>query len=140
MQLRNEHHSFTGMQRDMSISKQPTSFLYEGYNIRLTPRNGDTMYAITNEKGTVNTNVTISGTYLGHCLLNEYLVVFSKGSTDFITRINLRTLAKTVLFQGPLGFSLTYPIEAIGSYENKNIQKVYWADGLNQPRFINISP
>ena len=138
MQQLNEHHSFTGMQRDMSISKQPTSFLYEGHNIRLTPRDGDTMYAITNEKGTVNTNVTISGTYLGHCLLNEYLVVFSKGSTDFITRINLRTLAKTVLFQGPLGFSLTYPIEAIGSYENENIQKVYWTDGLNQPRFINI--
>lgn len=138
MQLRNEHHSFTGMQRDMSISKQPTSFLYEGHNIRLTPRNGDTMYAITNEKGTVNTNVTISGTYLGHCLLNEYLVVFSKSSTDFITRINLRTLEKTILFQGPLGFSLTYPIEAIGSYENENIQKVYWTDGHNQPRFINI--
>ena len=138
MQQLNEHHSFTGMQRDMSISKQPTSFLYEGHNIRLTPRDGDTMYAITNEKGTVKTSVTISGKYLGHCLLNEYLVVFSKDSDDFITRINLKTLEKTVLFRGPLGFSLTYPIEAIGSYENKNIQKVYWTDGFKQPRFINI--
>ena len=92
MQLLNEHHSFTGMQRDMSISKQPTSFLYDAKNIRLTPRGDDTMYAITNEKGTLSTGVTITGTYLGHCLLNQYLVIFSTTSSesdpDYITRIN----------------------------------------------------
>lgn len=138
MQIKNEHHSFTGMQRDMSISKQPTSFLYDAHNIRLTPREGDTMYAITNEKGTVTTEVVIDGTYLGHCILNEYLVVFSKGTLDYITRINLKTVQKTVLFSGSLNFSLEHPIEAISSYENKNIQKVYWTDGYNQPRSINI--
>ena len=26
----------------------------------------------------------------------------------------------------------------IGSYENNDIQKVYWTDGKNQPRVINI--
>ena len=32
----------------------------------------------------------------------------------------------------------THPIEAIGVYENERIQKVYWTDGINSPRVINI--
>jgi len=37
-----------------------------------------------------------------------------------------------------LNFSLDHPIEAIGYYEAKEVQKVYWVDGLNPNRFINI--
>lgn len=37
-----------------------------------------------------------------------------------------------------LGFDLNHPIETLSFYENENIQKVYWTDGLNQPRVINI--
>ena len=95
MRQLNEHHSFTGMQRDMSISKHPTSFLYNAKNIRLTPRGDDTMFAITNERGTVEVGIKITGTYLGHCLLNNYLVVFTKEASpsagnphDHITRID----------------------------------------------------
>lgn len=43
-----------------------------------------------------------------------------------------------LLYQGNLGFDCTHPLETIGYYENESIQKVYWTDGLNQPRFINI--
>ena len=32
---------------------------------------------------------------------------------------------------GNLGFCTSNPIEAISSYENANIQKVYWTDGYN---------
>lgn len=142
MQLRNEHHSFTGMQRDISISKHPASFLYNANNIRLTPRNGDTLYAITNEKGTVDTKINLEGDYLGHCLLNQYLVVFTTSSSkDYIYRIDLESAnaeALRCLHSGNLGFSKDYPIKAIGSFENSNIQKVYWTDGKNQPRVINI--
>ena len=52
MKQLNEHHSFTGMQRDMSIAKHPSSFLYDAHNIRLTARGEDTLLTITNEKGT----------------------------------------------------------------------------------------
>jgi len=34
---------------------------------------------------------------------------------------------------------VTHPIETIPFYENEDIQKVYWTDGKNQPRFINIT-
>ena len=43
------------------------------------------------------------------------------------------------LFRGDLGFSYKHPIEAISFYENADIRKVYWTDGLNQPRVINIA-
>lgn len=43
------------------------------------------------------------------------------------------------LFKGNLGFDFKYPIEAISFYENSDIKKVYWVDGINQPRVINIA-
>lgn len=149
----NENHTFGGMQRDLSISKHPIQFLYDAKNIRLTAREGNSLLSITNEKGTSDTTVTVDGDYLGHCLLNEYLVVFSTqpdvpnvGNIDYITRINLSDVTSKQLYSGShsdkedLGFSLKHPIEAIGSYETESIQKIYWTDGNNQPRIINISP
>lgn len=216
MQQLNEHHSFTGMQRDMTISKHPSSFLYDAHNIRLTARGEDTLLTITNEKGPRDTGITVNGAYLGHCLLGNYLVVFSttyseesvtiakansnaryiqslerntliedetdsdnKGTLqpylppdtiiddpilpwgpldqldplvpddggddntdvvkyDYITRIDLSSGETVILYNGNLNFSTQYPIEAIASYENNNIQKIYWTDGYNQPRVINI--
>lgn len=43
------------------------------------------------------------------------------------------------LFRGDLGFNYKHPIETISFYENADIRKVYWTDGLNQPRVINIA-
>ena len=143
MVQKNEHHSFTGMQKDIAVSKHPQQYLYDARNIRLTQReDGSTLLAITNERGPQDTFASISGYYLGHCLIDKYLVVFSKkGSTDYIDRFDLSvaSLDKHVLFEGNLGFDTHYPIEAIGSYENEEIQKVYWTDGYNQPRIINIA-
>ena len=172
MQIQNEHHSFTGMQRDLSPSKHPTSFLYDAKNIRLTPREGDTLLTITNEKGTSGyKGFTFEGEYLGHCLLNNYLIVFTHKSDNFVEtmvetddsniegialvseinegeesttptgpdiiyRIDLNTESYTTLRSGD--FSFEKFITAIGSYENEDIQKVYWTDGENQPRVINI--
>lgn len=48
-------------------------------------------------------------------------------------------LAGQRLFRGDLGFSYKHPIEAISFYENSDIRKVYWTDGLNQPRVINVA-
>lgn len=244
MKLLNDHHSFTGMQRDLSVSKHPTSVLYDALNIRLTARGEDTLLTVTNERGPLYSGVKIEGSYLGHCTLGRYLVVFSTTSVseetsneentesstakakrirttytdiliddydkqednqsttqetlrpydpitddsvlpwkpldhnpsddpidldnpdepdepdepgsssddedeetdikpDYITRIDLSPTNSEpevkILYNGNLGFSLQHPIEAIASYENANIQKVYWTDGENQPRVINIA-
>ena len=153
--LKQDAHIFSGMQRDMSISKQKPEFLWDAHNIRLTAREGDTLLSITNEKGTENIEFTtkdnnkspyMKGTYLGHCVINNYLVVFTRDSlsnTDYIYRINKEdNYHIDILYEGSdsasLGFDTNCPIETLGIYENKKIQKVYWVDGINQPREINI--
>ena len=37
-----------------------------------------------------------------------------------------------------LHFNERYPIEAMAVYGRENLVKVYWTDGLNQPRVINL--
>lgn len=44
-----------------------------------------------------------------------------------------------VLYKGQLNFDWHYPIETLSFYENSDIRKVYWTDGYNQPRVINIA-
>lgn len=48
-------------------------------------------------------------------------------------------LTGKLLFKGDLRFDYKHPIESISFYENADIRKVYWTDGLNQPRVINIA-
>ena len=84
----------------------------------------------------------IEGIYLGKAILNNYLVLFCKGEEqDYIYRIHKdgNSLVGKRLFVGNLNFNLDYPIEAISDYESESIQKVYWVDGLNPNRVINIA-
>jgi len=37
-----------------------------------------------------------------------------------------------------LTFSTVYPIKTVARYETPNVQKVYWTDGYNNMRFVNI--
>ena len=91
---------------------------------------------ITNE--TVITGIPIGTAVLNHKLVlftvSDYIYVFEKSKDEKYD------LEGKVLYFGSLGFNPNYPIETVVSYESKNIQKVYWTDGLNQPRVINIAP
>lgn len=85
-----------------------------------------------------------SGTYMGHCVLGKYLIVFihgSSGGKDYICKVYKEGGAYLVknIFEGNLGFNPSYPVQTLGVYENDLIQKVYWTDGVNQPRYINVA-
>jgi len=71
--------------------------------------------------------------------LNE--LVGLKNNTDRIYKIwfNDKKLNGKLLYKGHLDFNATSPIETLVFYENSDIRKVYWTDGINQPRFINIA-
>lgn len=137
-------HVIQGMQKDTSKSKLSKEFAFDAKNIRITTREDSTLLTITNEKGTQKNN-DIKGVYIGHCILQETLVLFTKYTnpetgevSDYIININPNITIPTTLYEGDLNLSLDHPIEALGVYENKDIQKVYWVDGINQPRVINI--
>ena len=88
--------------------------------------------------------MNIIGYTIGSCVINDQLILFTtdeghdriykirppgySGVSDFI-----------VLFDGNLNFSRSSKIQTLPFYENENIQKVYWIDGVNQPRVINIA-
>lgn len=131
-----------GMQRDPSVSKATSEFSFENMNIRITAREENTLLSVTNEKGNkeVILDTVIEGTLLGHCVLNNFVILFSKGDKDNIYRVESSQNGYKIklLYSGNLNFNILNPIEAIGIYENENIQKVYWIDGENQPRVINI--
>lgn len=136
-----------GMNRDTSIGVVSNEFSFDNRNIRITARDKNTLLSITNERGNLplsidNLKQQIEGTVIGYCVLNDYLILFTHSSSrDYIYRLKFKdntTLECTTLYSESLNFSTDNPIEAIGLYENENIQKVYWVDGINQPRMINI--
>lgn len=143
-------HNIKGMQRDLTVSKFNPEFVFDAQNIRITARDHNTLLSITNEKGNKEiilkdsngSIVTLQGTVIGYNVLNNYLTLFTTDNTvDRIYRLERKSsyFECTTLYTGSLNFNTSYPIESIGVYENENIQKVYWIDGENQARVINIT-
>ena len=141
-----------GMNQDISVSKATNEFAFKNHNIRITAVNDNTLLSITNEKLPSNLNIEfkndintkfIPGIYLGHAILNEYLVLFTTTKRDdyilvFTYNNSTSTLLGEIKYQGNLGFKDVESIECLPYYESEDIQKVYWVDGVHQPRVINI--
>lgn len=141
-----------GMQRDLSVSKFSSEYAYENKNIRIMSTDDNTLLSIVNEKGTKEvSNIegidSIKGLPIGQATINGYLVLFTidqDNGKDYIYKIwfDKDSLHGVILYdsnKGNLNFNPLYPIETLSFYEDGNIQKVYWTDGLNQPRVINIA-
>lgn len=151
MTQKTDPHVFTGMQKDITVSKHKPEYLYDALNIRFTPNGDDTLLSITNERGPLYTQATVRGKYLGHCAFNDCAIVFSTNACmvgndasqpkwDAIYKISKsgNNWEASLVFIGNLNFSLDNKIETLGVYENEQIRKVYWVDGRNQPRMLII--
>lgn len=145
--MQEDNHVFQGLRRDNHQIRQDAKFLWDAHNIRITNREDNTLLSLTNEKGTSDSLVEFQGYYVGHCVLGKYLVVFTAnddGSDNYIYRVERTATGydTVVLFHEDdtweHSWNPNHPIEAIGIYENEHVQKVYWIDGINQPRVINI--
>ena len=144
MALKQSQHVIQGMSRDTAVSKSSPKYAFDALNIRITARDDNTLLSVTNEKGNkeVPVNHEITGTYLGSCILNNTLIIFAKDSiADRIYKLVYEDgkFTSSVLFMGQLGLDAGHPIETLGIYENEDIQKVYWIDGINQARVLNLS-
>lgn len=146
--MKSSQHIIKGMTRDLTVSKFNPEFAYECKNIRITARDNSTLLTVTNERGNSELSILTSngnplqvlGTLIGYNVLNNYVTLFTTGDKDRIYRLeNKQTYFEgKLLYEGNLNFNVNNPIENISVYENDNIQKVYWIDGLNQSRVINI--
>lgn len=149
MVMKSSQHVIKGMTRDLSVSKFSPEFAYECKNIRITARDNSTLLTVTNERGNLevtilspnNNPLQVEGSLLGYNVLNNYVTLFTTGDKDRIYRLENKQsyFEGIILYEGDLNFNADNPIENIGVYENDDIQKVYWVDGLNPPRVINIT-
>ena len=138
-----------GMTRDLAVSKFNSEHAYEIKNMRLWATDDSTSLSLINEKGTLDTGIEIQGMPVGQAVINDKLILFTakdiQDPSDNYDRIyklefnDSSLLTNTKLYEGNLGFDTSYPIESISIYEKDNLEKIYWVDGLNQPRVINIS-
>lgn len=137
-----------GMNRDLSESSSNSKFAYENMNIRITPTNNNTLFSITNEKGNKTLNIEgvgacLEGCPIGQAVVDDEWVIFTtdNNGNDKIYKLWFvgDILKGKLLYSGNLNFSTDNPIETLEYYENGNIKKVYWVDGINQTRVINIS-
>lgn len=151
MQNKSQTYKIKGMNRDLSYSAFNPDFSYENYNIRITTTDSNSMLRVSNEKGnreitlydTEGSVTSLAGEIIGYCEIDNKLVVFTYSET--IDRVYLlydyddgQATVKTLFEAGSLNFSPDHQIQAIPFYESEVIQKVYWIDGLNEPRFINV--
>lgn len=129
------------MQQDLAVSKFPADAAYEIRNMRIVTNGSNTSLCLTNEKGNSLVNLELnSSVILGYVYVEDYIIAFSKGTKDYIYKIYVDngTLKTKALYEGNLNFSLDHPIEGIASIESDKVKKVYWVDGLNEVRAINI--
>lgn len=132
------------MQQDISVSLFPNDAAYEIRNMRIVTTGDSTTLSLVNEKS--NKQITIQGDFegdiIGTITVGYYVVIFTVGSSyDHIYRgqfLDDSTLKVTDLIRQNMDFSIDRPIEGIGIIEGTNVYKVYWVDGANQPRVLNI--
>ncbi len=157
-----------GMRQDLSIDKVSNEYAFENVNIRITENEDNTLLSVTNELGNSILDIenphadetpwynedfpsdvyrdalAIPGNLIGSCVIAENLVLFFTNVTenypDAIIRVYKEggSLTWKLLYCGHLNFSTEHPIETLGDYESESSIKVYWVDGHNQARFINI--
>lgn len=138
MAIKASYHVIKGMQKDLSLSKFNPEFCFDAQNIRITARENDTLLAVTNEKGNKEVG-EVEGTPLGTCVVGSEVIIFTHGDKDYIYKLTKNPLTITLLYSGALNFSLDNPIQTLGFIENNNARKVYWVDGLNNIRSLNIA-
>jgi len=142
-------YTYGGMLKDLSKSKFPNEKYYDANNIRILSTGEESTLSVTTEKGnilkfTLPTYSYYSNVYepvLLHSInVVNYIVSFVYYKTDVqsIIRINVDTNEIVTLIQGNLGITETCNIESDSFYENEELIKIYWADGINQLRYLNI--
>lgn len=190
-------HVFTGIDTDTSPMAVDGSKANTIHNLRINANEAYTdnssikitsdpshplNLSVSPELGQHRIDTFIFGKYLGHCVCNESVVIFSiytpatdpnydfaehnntpypqvyynqldaGYSYDMIVKYNIKNVVgDEISFEKPIillatkrekeeeMFNIKHPIESLSLYENEKIQRVYFVDGIHQPRVINVS-
>ena len=140
-----------GMNQDLSKQIASPDTAYKLLNIKNQILESQSAEALINEKGTSLVNMYLN--HKGEDQLNGEIVgivkcdndsaaVFVKKSdkVDIIYKFYYDDFGRVVVEKIAEGnFNFGNNIKGIFCYENSELQKVYWVDGVNQLRYINIA-
>lgn len=159
MGFKTETYIIKGMKQDLSDAVFDKSFAFENMNIRIFARQNNSSFSVEQEMGNtkieniklydnleytiLNSTITdLPFTTIGYCVIDKYIILFGKGAhEDIIARLeNINNNWNMVyLYKGSLlGFDVNNPIESLPNIETDSIKKVYFIDGIHQPRAINV--
>lgn len=145
-----------GMNKDISVNEYPNTCYQDAKNLRVIvdESSGTTTASLATPKGNaVAFTLPDSTFYLGSTTLRDNLVILAKDTTPALLRPdkvyviglshldtaeNITVGGSHLVYEQYLGFNLNYPIRVVGNYENADVQKIYWVDGLNPLRHLNI--
>lgn len=152
MNMKEDYHVFKGLKRGTHPIKQDSNFLWDAYNVRFVDLEDSSALAITNTRKPKDTNISLKGYYVGHCIVGDYLVVFTyqydTTNKDHISRMyriskSGNTYSVLLLFKDvsktDAAWSTDNKIEAHSYIESSIVQKVYWVDGVHQARVFNVA-
>jgi hypothetical protein len=144
-----------GIDRSTSRNKYKNTNYHSASNFDIITNEDNTAGALVNSKGNklkLQVNLIDSQYYfIGYCLVRESVVlfyhapssqkkdvIFLLNSSDFQSD-NLINLDKSnIIYRENLGYNKDTVIDAIGRYENEELQKVYFCGSKTALRVINI--
>ena len=140
-----------GMNQDLSKQITSPDTAYKLVNIKNQILDTQSAEALVNEKGTKLMQMYYNNKYEGQldgkivgivkCSTESAAVFVKKSSTvDIIYKFYYDKLGRITIRKAAEGnFNFGDNIKGIFCYENSELQKVYWVDGVNQLRYINLA-
>ena len=138
-------HVFKGMQKDINVANSSNEYLFDAHNIRFNQLDDNTLMSIVNERGNeCILESGIEGQYVSHYVIGNHIVVFTYDETNelnIIYRIDVdepNVTVHTLFDESDLNIRPKKPLEFTSYFEAEGVIKIYWVDGVNQLRFMNI--
>ena len=140
-----------GMNQDLSRQIASPDTAYKLLNIKNQILDSQSAEALINEKGTKQTLMyynskgedQLEGEIVGivKCSTDSAAVFVKKSDTvNIIYKFYCNESGQVIVKKAAEGnFNFGNNIKGIFCYENSELQKVYWVDGVNQLRYINLA-
>lgn len=146
--MQETHYQIKGMSQDLAYQLFNPQYAFECKNIRINTTDENSFLSLTSEQGTQEIcSIEHDGnkvTILGIGQFSDFCILFGKiesSNNDIILRFNADTTVEELFVSDDttLNFDTDYPIKTVCVYENEAVQKIYWIDGKNPPRVINVA-
>jgi hypothetical protein len=145
-----------GINKDISPNEYPNTCYLDARNLRVIvdSSEGLSTASLSTPRGNLPSFTLPDLTYyMGHAVLRDKLIILAKhlwiedaypdkiyvlNIADVITGTNVMVSGAHLVYEQNLNFQINHPIKIVANYENADVQKIYWVDGINPLRHLNI--